>query len=91
MIYTSLYYDKNNFERKKKQSKQPHVEGGWRPVMVASPYHVVVAPPVALRRESAPHHIASSAPCIHPASSCSQRWWGVLSSSSTLVVGPRVV
>ena len=50
------------------------------------PYHVVVAPPVALRHESAPHHITSSASHIHPASSCSQRWSGVLSLST--LVGP---
>jgi hypothetical protein len=50
------------------------------------PYHVVVAPPVALRRELAPHHVASSASHIHPASSCLQWWSGVLSLST--LVGP---
>jgi hypothetical protein len=50
------------------------------------PYHIVVAPPVALRRESVPHHVASSASHIHPASSCSQRWSGVLSLST--LIGP---
>ena len=34
-----------------------------------------------------PHRVAS-APRIYPASSCSQRWWGVLLSWSALVVGP---
>jgi hypothetical protein len=33
--------------------------------------------------------VAYSAPHIHPVSSCSQRWWGVLSSSLTLV-GPSL-
>jgi hypothetical protein len=35
------------------------------------------------------YRVAYSAPHIHPASSCSQRWWGVLSLSSTLV-GPSL-
>ena len=47
-------------------------------------YHVMVAPPIALCCESAPHHVASSASHIHSASSCSQWWSGVL-LLSTLV------
>ena len=90
MIYTPLYYDKNNYERKKKQSKQPHVEGGC-PVVVAlltwlPLLHCTVSqPPITLP----PQHpistllaavVGDAAIIINPHSSC----W---SPSSLLEIG----
>jgi hypothetical protein len=52
-------------------------DGGWRPVVALLTMSWWLLP---LCRAAAPH--------IHPASSGSQRWWGVLSLSSTLVGPP---
>jgi len=73
MLYTPLYYDKNNYERKEDEISGHIRHGGLAPCH-GPPYHVLVAPPVALRR-STPY----------------PPWWGVLSSSSTLVGPPLPV
>ena len=50
---------------------------GWHPVVALLTMSWWLLP---LCRATAPH--------IHPASSCLQQWWGVLSSSSLTLVGP---
>ena len=65
MLYTPLYYDRNNYKRKEDEINGHIWHSGWHPVM---------APPVALC------HSTPYPPC--------EQWWGVLSSSLTLVGPP---
>jgi hypothetical protein len=67
-LYTPVYYDKNNYERKEDETSGHGMAG------VTLSWPSLVAPPIVLHTSQAPHHIASSAPPIHPVSSCSQ--WG---------------
>ena len=80
MLYTPLYYDKNNYERKEDEINGHIQHSRWCPVVALLTMSWWLLP---LCLATAPH--------IHPASSCSQQWWGVLSLSSTLIGPPLPV
>ena len=63
MLYTPLYYDRNNYVRKEDEINSHIRHSGWRPVVALLTMSWWLLP---LRRATAPH--------IHPASSCLQQW-----------------
>ena len=80
MLYTPLYYDKNNYKRKEDEINGHIWHSRWCLVvaLLAMFWWLLL-----LHCATAPH--------IHFVNSCSQQWWGVLSSSSTLVGPPLPV